>query len=519
MRNKQLGLLVIISFVVKAVIAFTVELNNDEVYYWTYAQQLQLNYFDHPPGIAILLRVSTFNLLFQSEFFLRLGSLICAAISTWLIYLIGKKVKNQRAGLIAALLFTASPYCSIIPGLLVLPDAPLLMFWLWSVLLMLKVIEPLQRMQKMRRRLLLLGVAIGCCIMCKVHGVYLWAGFFLYILFYQRKLLRDQFLFYSGFITVLIISPIIYWNVHNNFITYRYHSSRVSFFSAVHLDDFFREFVGEIIYNNPVSFAILVLAVLTVAGKQRFMQLASQRLLLLLSFPLIITVLFISIFRDTLPHWTGPAYATLIPLMAAYLAEKQAVLQQIKIPSVVKWALSFTIVLLIPAFIIVKWLPVNIGKKDPIHLGEGDPTLDMNGFKQFDVLFDSLYRHDLKADLVNEHPFLISDNWFPAAHIDYYIARSNKLPFIAIGDLPAIHHYAWLNLSRPLLSPGNDAYFITVSNYFNPPSPKLRAQFEQMSVPVLLTQHRGGVAVRNFIIYRLRGYKGNIPDNGVMKND
>ncbi len=519
MNKKWLVRLLIVVFIVKAFLAFTTELNNDEVYYRSYALHLQWNYFDHPPGIALLLRLCTFNLFFQQEFFLRLGSLICAAVSTWLIYLIAKRIKNEQAGFIAALLFTVSPYSSIIAGFLVIPDAPQLMFWLWSVLLMLKLIDTSKRKQKTRWRLLLLGVAIGCCIMCKVHGVYLWIGFFLYILFYQRKLLREQFLFYAALITAVIISPILYWNIHNNFITYRYHSNRVGFFSALRPGDFFRELSGEIVYNNPIIFGILVLAMIMMLRNQRFISLSLQRLLLLLSLPLIMTVLLMSFFKDTLPHWTGPAYTTLIPVVAAYLAERQALLKQVVIPAPVKWASGLIIVLLISIFSAVHWLPVNIGKKDDFHLGEGDPMLDMSGFHQLRYQFDSLYRIDIKNGLVQPQTFVVSDYWFPAAHFDYYVCRPLQLSFLAIGDLPAIHHYAWLNATRPFLTPGNDAYFITVSNYYNPPSPKLVAQFEKVVAPVLLTQYRNGATVRHFIVYRLLHYKGNIPVNGVLKSN
>ena len=510
MRNKTLGLLILISFIVRSVFAFATELNNDEVYYWTYAQKLQWNYFDHPPGIAVLLKIFTANLFFQHEFFLRLGSICCAAISTWVIYLIGKKIKDAFTGLIAALLFTASPYCSLIAGMLVIPDAPQLLFWLWSVLLMLKIIEPLQRKQKLQRRLLLLGLIIGCCIMCKVNGVFLWAGFLSYIIFYQRRLLRNPFLFYAGCITALIISPIVFWNISNDFISYRYHSNRVSFFGAVHADGFLRELLGEIIYNNPVGFVLLALALVAVIRNQVFISRPSQRLLLFISFPLMAVVLLMSVFNDTLPHWTGPAYTTLIPLVAAYLVSKQKSIQERIVAAPVKWALVFTAGLLIPAFITIKWLPYNIGNKKWQELGAGDPTLDMNGFRKFGSQLDSLYKKEIRKAQTNKNLFLLSDYWFPAAHIDYYAARPDKINFIAIGDLPAIHHYAWLNKQRPGLQQGDDAWFITVSNYFNAPSAKLQQQFEKMATPITITQYRGKVAVRNFFIYRLSSYKGNI---------
>jgi hypothetical protein len=290
----------------------------------------------------------------------------------------------------------------------------------------------------------------------------------------------------------------------------------VSFFSTVHLDSFFRELAGEVIYNNPVSFVLLILAMAAIIKKQPFMPAPSQRLLLLLSLPMMAVVLFMAVFRDTLPHWTGPAYTTLIPVLAAYLASRQIEAEQWIIPAPAKWALSFTVVLLIPAIIVIKWLPFNIGSKEWMHLGEGDPTLDMNGFKKLGSQFDSLYKKDINEQRIGKGAFLLSDYWFPAAHIDYYVARPGKLNLTVTGDIASIHHYAWLNRIRPSIQEHGDAYFITVSNYFHPLPGQLIKQFEKVLPPVVITQYRGGAAVRNFFIYRLIDCKGNIPADGIF---
>ncbi len=57
------------AFAFKCVLAAVTELNNDEVYYRLYALKLQWNYFDHPPMIAVLLKLFTFNLFFKTNFF------------------------------------------------------------------------------------------------------------------------------------------------------------------------------------------------------------------------------------------------------------------------------------------------------------------------------------------------------------------------------------------------------------------------------------------------------------------
>ena len=516
MRIVKPGAIIFIPFAVRCILACVIELNNDEVYYWTYAQRLQWNYFDHPSGIAVLLKMFTVNLLFQHEFFLRLGPIVCGAVSTWLMYRIGKKIKNEFAGLVAAVLFAASPYCSIIAGLLVIPDAPQLVCWLASVLLMLSVINPRTRRRKINMRLLLLGFTIGCCMLCKVHGIFLWAGFLLYIVSFQRSLLKNPYLLYAFIVSAFLFSPVIGWNLTNNFVSYAYHSGRVSFFSGIHPDIFFRELFGEVLYNNPFIFVLIVIAFIAMIKKQTFLSAQFQRLLLLLSLPMITLVLFMAVFRDTLPHWTGPAYATLIPLAAAWLVPAQASMQQWIFPAAAKRALAFILIVLVPVIVLIKWLPYNFGKSDPDHLGEGDPSLDMNGFKKFGVQFDSLYKRDIAEGRMKKAAFILSDGWFPAAHLDYYVAQPAKLNLIAIGKLNDIHHYAWLNNYRPGMEKGADAYYISVSNYFRPPAESLVEIFEKCLPPVSITQYRSGIAVRHFFIYRLHYCKNSLPADGIM---
>jgi hypothetical protein len=158
--QKKLFRLILVSTGVRCIMAIFLELGNDEVYYWTYAQHLEWNYFDHPPMVGLLIRITSLNLLLQSEFFIRLGSILCSAINTWLIFRMGCMIRSEKAGWYAALLFTSSIYCSIIAGTFILPDSPQLLFWILSVYLMLILISPNQPSRTKNLSMLALGVCI-----------------------------------------------------------------------------------------------------------------------------------------------------------------------------------------------------------------------------------------------------------------------------------------------------------------------------------------------------------------------
>ena len=53
--------IIIAGTLIRCIIAANVELGNDEVYYWTYALHLQSSYFDHPPLVALFIRIFTID--------------------------------------------------------------------------------------------------------------------------------------------------------------------------------------------------------------------------------------------------------------------------------------------------------------------------------------------------------------------------------------------------------------------------------------------------------------------------
>ena len=74
MSNKQkLGVLLLISTAIRMVVGDSIQLGNDEVYYWTYAKFPDWSHFDHPPMVGLFEQLFTLNLFFESELALRLG--------------------------------------------------------------------------------------------------------------------------------------------------------------------------------------------------------------------------------------------------------------------------------------------------------------------------------------------------------------------------------------------------------------------------------------------------------------
>src|SRR5215213_3642628 len=122
--RKKFFVFVAILFPIKLFFAFWLELGNDEAYYWLYSQYLQWNYFDHPPMVAVWIRIFTLNLVFSNEGFLRLGSVVGCALSTWFVFKAVATLHSEKAGWFAACLYNASFYAGITAGVYIMPDTP-----------------------------------------------------------------------------------------------------------------------------------------------------------------------------------------------------------------------------------------------------------------------------------------------------------------------------------------------------------------------------------------------------------
>jgi len=495
--KKVLWLILIVSLL-KLISASLLELGNDEVYYWTYAIQPDWNHFDHPPMVGWLIRVTSFNLHWVSEVSLRLGSILCAAVSTWFIFKTGKLLANEKAGWYAALIYNCSVYTGFIAGFFILPDSPQMPFWTGALYIMAHLF--IRNDDQKLSNWLLLGLMIGLATMCKVHGLYLWAGFGLFLIITRIKWLLNWRLYMGVAVTVICVLPIVYWNVINDFITYRYHSERVTH-TTIQWDMLGRELGGEFAYQNPVIFVLLLIALITMLRKRiRFDRKKASVWLLCMSLPMIFLFWGISLLNPTLPHWSGPGYIPLFFVGGLYLEQRSFKI----FPGWIKVAGTLIIIVLITGIGLIRLSPVNFGSHEKENYGEYCPTLDMSGWTDFSKTFAAIVKEDVAKGNMKAHSPILINKWFPGGHLEFYTKRESGAEIIAIGHLEDVHKFAWLNKIRPSLHLGDDAYAIVPSNLPLNVNETYGAYFTKIDQPVVINQTRSGGVVRYFYVYRLK---------------
>jgi hypothetical protein len=347
--------------------------------------------------------------------------------------------------------------------------------------------------------MLLFGLVTGAGMLCKIHSVFLWSGMGLYILLYQRSWLRSGSLYASAGITLLLFMPVIGWNIQHDFITFRYHGERVDVSGGGLRPDYFAAFTaGQILYTNPLVFILLVQAM------RRYPLKADNRyrILLLTAMPLILLATAVSFFRELLPHWTGPGFVTLMIPAGIYLAQRQAAPagKPPGLPALSRAALLLTLVVVLAGTLLIRYYPGTMGKQENDRLGYGDFTLDMHGWKAFAPVFDSIYRSTHPVP-VTGGTLLLADEWFPAAHIDYYLARPLGIRMLVSGPVEKTHQYQWLNRQRGPLPHRADVYIISPSN--SPVHPENISWLNKVQ-PIrsdTILQYRSGKPARRFAVH------------------
>jgi 4-amino-4-deoxy-L-arabinose transferase-like glycosyltransferase len=497
--KKNVVLLIIFFIIARCIVGASIEFGNDESYYWLYSQHLQWNYFDHPPMVALLARFFTANLLLQDHIlFLRMGSIVSCALATWFIFKCVTVIKDERAGWFAACLYSASYYAGITAGLFLMPDSPQMIFWTLSLWMIARIAKD----ERKWLNWILLGIASGLCIISKVHGVFIWTGLGLFILLKKRNWLSHPKLYMALLLALLISSPIIIWNIQNNFITYRFQSERVVISGYKgNLYSLFKAFVSQVVINNPVNVVLITAAL--IAFLNRKIKPAALSIFNFTALPFIFIILFMSFFRKTLPHWTGPAFVSLIPLAAIWLSELKT---KIVFPLAIKLSLGCYLAFLIGCTLFINYYPGTTGNKTGPTLGQGDITLDMYGWENAGKAFETIYKNDIKGGIMTAGTPLVCNNWW-GAHEEYYFCRPLKIAMIGLGPLEEIHQYAWLNNERSQKASLSQAYCIIHSDENYNAYEAYGKYYSAIDTAAVIEIDRNEKPAHRFYVLRLKGWK------------
>ncbi|MCL6267556.1 ArnT family glycosyltransferase [Flagellimonas myxillae] len=204
-------LLLAILFLLNLIQAAFTELIYDEAYYWYYAQNLDWGYFDHPPMVAFLIRLSSF--FFDGELGVRFMSCI---LSTGTYLLLWETVDHPKKKdyVVHFFLLIFSMVLVNVYGFLTLPDTPLLFFTALFLLLYKRFIK-----QPTIVLSLALGISMAALMYSKYHAVLV----ILFVLLSNIKLVFNRYAWLAVVVALLCYIPHFLWLFEHDFVSIKYH--------------------------------------------------------------------------------------------------------------------------------------------------------------------------------------------------------------------------------------------------------------------------------------------------------
>jgi len=499
LADKNLILLLTFWLGLRMFFAAVTSLGNDEVYYTLYAQTWELSYFDHPGLLGWVLNLFTFSGYSISGFWYRLPALLGSVLNVFLVLKITKALNSNANSKTTLIWACSSIYLSVVSGLFILPDSVQLTPYLASVLFFIWAIKRDYKASYILAAFTLSGIAF----LGKYHALFIPFGFVSYALLLDHKLWLKPAFYLGGIVNLLFLLPVYFWNKAHDFISFTYHGNRVGFLeNGFNFNSFLQFNLGELFYNNPITVIASITALLYGIKKRKLLE-KGQLLILCVSLPMIIVFTLLSTSKTTLPHWSGASFVLLIAFMMSLKTER---VKWFAKPKVALSALGFLGLCLILGYTHiqtgvfgqsgVKTLP-----KDGVgleKLGKNDFTLDLYNWDDFAQKLNTTI--DSVCD--GQNIPLISHKWFPAAHLDFYLAKRHNKTLFGLGAVQDVHQYLYLNKKRQYNSDSEHVIYIALSTQYASPNYLIK-DFPYQNLEAVVPQYRGGEIVRIAYLYKL----------------
>ena len=288
----------------------------DEAQYWTWAQNLDWGYFSKPPGIALIIRLST-ALFGDTPLGVKALTMLCYPLAGLIAWLIARRLYEQRAAWWSALIVLTLPIYAWL-GLFASTDAPLTCFWLAGIWLYQRTVD-----SDRRRDWLVLGFVCGLGLLSKYTMLVFIGAVFLHLCCFHRARLASSGPWMALLVALAMILPNLLWNVAHDFPTLR-HTAEITLQRQA--GDRIRA-LAEFLAAQWLAFGPLFgcIALIGIWRWRRMRYNEPAVFLLWFAVPLWLLVSFQAATGGANANWAAPAFAPAAIVMAGWLVRGRRV--------------------------------------------------------------------------------------------------------------------------------------------------------------------------------------------------
>ncbi len=306
--NNFFLLFVLFFIFVRILLTFLTPLTADEAYYLQWAYHPALSYIDHPGMVSWINGIFIF--IFKEPLLaIRLASWSCLCITILFVYKTISYLTNDKIkAYLGALLYFLIPY-NYIFALTMQVDQPMLMFFAIATYYSFKYIK-----ENKPSHLYLLTFIFGFSFLSKYLIVIPIAVLFIYLLFKNNKLILNRHFLFSIILFSLIISPVIIWNLNNNWVSFIFHASRIG--TEPLFKSLFEYILEQFLYITPMICIILF-------QNRKHKNNEPEQIAHIIFITIMCFFLIFSLKTKIWAHWTSLAYYPLCVYLASILDENK----------------------------------------------------------------------------------------------------------------------------------------------------------------------------------------------------
>ena len=459
----------------------SIGLSGDAAHYALYGAYPAWSYFDHPPLIGWMQAlVESFT---TSNLGLRLWPLALMLASSAVLYRFTRELFPEESPWLgfSAVLVLQSGIIFMLMGMSMLPDDPLLLFFLLSARALYRTVT-LDHV----RGWLWVGLWFGLAGLSKYTAVTLVVSALLLIASERRwSQLRTPWPWLAVLIAFVAISPVLWWNWQHGWISFRY--------QVFHVDDPQRSWsmhrfllsqaIQFLAYSPGIYLFGLASAVLALRRRSD----PRMRLLLAVAAPVLILLNASSGLRVSLPHWTAVGWAVLSIAIAYWLHQYWHTRRWLRLGAYVSAGYSVLLIAVILSQFTTPWIPFKANHH---------PLADLYGWRQAAQAAEVLRMR--QAYTPGTTPVLFAGDWSYASHLAWYAYPAP----VQITSHRLHQMDLWYG------SPAQGARGILVVPYqFHGQLSAWSAKFDHCALAKELPIDLHGKPATTYFLYRCRGYR------------
>jgi hypothetical protein len=314
---RNTGLTILALVVLRLVAAAWTPLTFDEAYYWMWSKHLAFGYYDHPPGVALVIRLGTM-IAGDTELGVRLVSILLTLPMSWAVYRTAAILFGGRRVAASAAILLNVTLMAAVGTLIVTPDAPLLVASSFVVFFLAKVLETGRGAWW-----LAVGAAVGFSLLSKYTAMLFGPAILVWLVSVPK--LRRWFIspwpYLGGLVAFAVFSPVVFWNADHQWVSF------IKQLGRARIENFRPTFIGELI-PTQIAFATPLVFILGAMGlyalfRQKAGALPARVLINATFWTIALYFIWHSLHARVEANWFAPVYPALAisAAIAAHLTQ------------------------------------------------------------------------------------------------------------------------------------------------------------------------------------------------------